>query len=220
MAAQLEQMKAAEQVRNSAAKEEQTKAAEQVRSAAAKEVQRKSLEASQQMADSQRELESSNDTRNQSNRTKAAAVSPVRPVAASVPPPESHPSNTSRPLPPAPKRAFGSDKVDSVSQAAAKKNVTRAAGMNQSNPQRKVPLRTLRKFFAKSTGVHGLFTKPSHTRPQRSKVGSRPPAKPMTATPVSAITATKPTTGTTGTPEKPNVIKHTLGGIAFQKPAT
>jgi hypothetical protein len=49
----------------------------------------------------------------------------------------------------------------------------RNATRNATAHARKVPFREIRKFFAKSTGIHGLFTKSSTSRPARG--GSRKP---------------------------------------------
>ena len=78
-------------------------------------------------------------------------------------------------------------------------------------PQRRPPFRRLRKFFSKTTGMHGVFTKPSTPYPRRvtkravgksSPKNGRPPAK------------SPPTAG------RPDMVKHTMGGIRFpqQKP--
>ena len=44
-------------------------------------------------------------------------------------------------------------------------------------PVRKVPFREMRKFFAKTTGIHGLFTKPSSTDPKVTGRQQIAPAK-------------------------------------------
>ena len=93
--------------------------------------------------------------------------------------------------------------------------------------KRKVPFRRVRKFFAKTTGVHGLFTPPSHPhlvdskkRPQ-AVVSSRIPKKVLpirkdvrSQTKPSTAASTSTTSNPPAPPSgRPDVVKHTLGGI-------
>ena len=51
------------------------------------------------------------------------------------------------------------------------------ATISTRKPVRKVPFREIRKFFAKTTGIHGLFTKPSSTYPKVAGRQQIAPAK-------------------------------------------
>ena len=80
--------------------------------------------------------------------------------------------------------------------SAASKNgnaSTAAAAPTTPSARNEIPLRRLRKFFAKTTGIHGLFSTPS-SHPQRPKAKSA-------------------STSSSVTPSKPNAIKHTLAGL-------
>lgn len=97
---------------------------------------------------------------------------------------------------PSPKRT----KKETTSTAAA-------AVATPSTSKKKVPLRKVRKFFAKTTGVHGLFSTPSNPHPKRQKKpGKTKDAKPAGSVPSSGI------------PSKPNEIKHTFGGLQYSPP--
>jgi chromosome segregation ATPase len=74
-------------------------------------------------------------------------------------------------------------------------------------PTRRVPFRSARKLFSKATGIHGLFTPPTHPR-------KATPPNQKGQTPRPASTATTPGTPAAGA-ARPDVVKHTLGGIRF-----
>lgn len=92
--------------------------------------------------------------------------------------------------------------------AANASAVSLTVSTNQTKAQRTVPLRQLRKFFSKSTGIHGLFTKSSSTHrifvERRSNVTRKPEVE------QASNIATR----------KPNVMKHTLWGMQSQTPNT
>ena len=97
--------------------------------------------------------------------------------------------------------------VSASNSAKQQRNVSLASsgvGTASSPPpskQRNVPLRKVRKFFAKTTGIHGLFSIPSTPRP-RKKLPAKTEAK----------------AAGMSTPAKPNQMNHTLAGLRATAP--
>lgn len=197
---------------------------------AARREQQKAIEETQRAASKQRtDLELSSDKIATESTKSELTDDDVRPVSrkedsASAPSSESSTkSRSSRAIiasqPPylprasnAPKREFGSGLVGlppdlKSSHVVKNEGALVPASQQASSPSRKVPLRKLRKFFAKTTGIHGLFKSPSHPQKQQQQPRRPPKVGPSVEKPSSPQ-------------QKPNVITHTMAGIKFQKPTT
>jgi hypothetical protein len=133
------------------------------------------------------------------------------------------------PLVPAPRREFGSASLHAVVTAnSTTTNATNVATVygtihvatvNQTTIRRNVPLRQVRKFFARSTGMHGVFTKPSAPRTKANGPQVKPPlraAKKSTSQANDSVVSGEPTAAAV----KPNEVRPTMWGMKYQKPRT